>query len=91
MEDSDPDDGVANNLDNSIYINTDIDTEEYIDIDEIDFDKFSDTEVDADNDSNLKLDIFSVIDNRYFADNEKIRIIFWKYIVFYIIRSPISE
>jgi hypothetical protein len=83
--------GVASDSDNSTYINIDIDIEEYIDIDEIDFDRFSDTEIDTNNDSDLESDIFSVTDDRYFAGNEEIRIIFWKYIAFYIIRSPISK
>jgi hypothetical protein len=66
---------VASDLDDNIYININIDTEEYTDIDEIDFDKFSDIKIDMDNDSNLKSDIFSVTDNKYFINNEKIRII----------------
>jgi hypothetical protein len=75
MENRDPN-GVARDLDDSTYINTDMDIEEHTDIDEIDFDKFSDTKIDADNDLNLKLDISSVTDTKYFINNEKIRIIF---------------
>jgi hypothetical protein len=41
MADNDLSDGVASDSDNNIYINTDIDTEEYIDIDEIDSDKLA--------------------------------------------------
>jgi hypothetical protein len=76
IKNSDPSDGVTSDSDNNIYINTDIDIEEYIDTDEIDFDKFSDTEINANSDSDLKSDIFNIIDNKYFADNEKIRTIF---------------
>jgi hypothetical protein len=76
MKDSDPGDGVASDSDDNAYINIDIDTEEHIDTDEIDSDKFSDTKIDTNNNLNLKSDIFSVIDDEYFTDNEKIRIIF---------------
>jgi hypothetical protein len=67
---------VISDSNNSIYIDIDMGTEKHIDVNEIDFDKFNDTEIDTDNNSNLKLDIFSVTDNKYFIDNEKIRIIF---------------
>jgi hypothetical protein len=53
-----------------------MDIEEHIDINEIDFDKFNDTKIDANNNSNLKSDISNVIDDKYFINNEKIRIIF---------------
>jgi hypothetical protein len=67
---------VISDSNNNIYINIDMGTEKYIDINEIDFDKFSDTKIDTDNNLNLKLNIFSVIDNKYFINNQKIRIIF---------------
>jgi hypothetical protein len=76
IENSDLSDGVASDSDNNIYINTDIDTEEYIDINEIDSDKFKDIKINTNNNSGLKSDIFNVIDNEYFTDNEKIRIFF---------------
>jgi hypothetical protein len=75
MEDSDLNDGVTSDSNNSTYINTDIDIEEYTDTNEIDSDKFNNTKIDTNNDSDLKSDIFNVIDNKYFIDNEKIRII----------------
>jgi hypothetical protein len=68
MKDSDSSDGVASDSDNSTYIDTNIGTEEHIDIDEIDSDKFSD--------SGLESDVFSVTDDGYFIDNKEIRIIF---------------
>jgi hypothetical protein len=76
IENSDLSDDVISDSDNSIYINIDISTEEHIDINEINSDKFSDTEIDTNSDSNLKSDISNVIDNRYLINNEKIRIIF---------------
>jgi hypothetical protein len=53
-----------------------MDTEKHTDTNEIDSDKFNNTEIDTNNDSDLKSDTFSVTDNKYFANNEKIRIIF---------------
>jgi hypothetical protein len=73
IENSDLSDGVASDSDNNIYINININTEEYIDTNEIDFDKFSNTEIDKNNDLNLKSNIFSVIEDKYFVDNKKIR------------------
>jgi hypothetical protein len=69
-------DGVARDSDDSIYINININTEEHIDTNEIIFHKFSDTKIDTNNNSDLKSDIFNIIDNRYLAGNKEIRIIF---------------
>jgi hypothetical protein len=68
--------GVNSDSDDNIYINIDIDIEEHIDINEINSDKFNDTKIDTNNDSNLKLNIFNVTNNNYLTNNEKTRIIF---------------
>jgi hypothetical protein len=75
IKNSDPS-GVTSDSNNGTYININIGTEKYIDINEIDFDKFSDTKIDTNNNSNLESDISSVTDNKYLTDNKKIRIIF---------------
>jgi hypothetical protein len=90
MKSNDLSNNVANDLDNDAYYNINIGTEEDSDTDKIDFDGISDTEIDADNDLGLELDIFSVIDDRYFISKKEIRINFWRHIAFYIIRSPVS-
>jgi hypothetical protein len=69
-------DNMTNDLNNDIYYNTDISTEEDSDTDEIDSDKISDTEINANSDLDLKSDIFNVIDDKYLINEKEIRIIF---------------
>jgi hypothetical protein len=65
-------------------------SKEHTDTDEIGSRRFSDTEADADSDLGLESDASSVTDG-YLAGNEETLTILWRYIVFYIIRSPILE
>jgi hypothetical protein len=76
MEPNDLSDNRINDSDNDAYHDINIGTEKDSDIDKVNFDKISDTEIDADNDLGLKSNTFSVTDTRYFASNEKIEIIF---------------
>jgi hypothetical protein len=66
MEDSDLSDSVISNSDNNIYIDIDISAEENININKIDSDGFKDTEININNNLNLKSDIFSVTDKKFF-------------------------
>ena len=70
MEYNDLSDDMANDLNNDAYHDTNMDTEEDSDTDKVNFDKISDTEIDADSDLDLKSDIFSVTDNKYFTGKE---------------------
>jgi hypothetical protein len=89
MEPNDLSDDAVNDSDNDVYYDTDMGTEEDSDIDKVDSDGVSDTEIDADNDLGLESDASSVTDDGYFAGKEETGTIFWRYIVFYIIRSPV--
>jgi hypothetical protein len=69
------DNGISDS-ENEIYINIDRNSEKNTDINNFDSDNFDKMESDSDRDINIKLNIFSITDDRYLADNEKIRIIF---------------
>ena len=89
MEYNDLSDDVVNDLDDDAYYDMDMGIEDDSDIDEMDFDGVSDIRTDADSDLGLESDVFSVIDDGYFVGKEETRIIFWRHIAFYFIRSPI--
>jgi hypothetical protein len=76
MEFNDLSDNAANDSDNDVYYNIDISTEKDSDTDKMNFDGISDTKTDANNDLDLKSDIFNVTDDRYLVGKEKIGIIF---------------
>lgn len=89
MEYNDLSDNVANDSDNNAYYDTDMGIEKNSDTDKMDSDKVSDTETEMNSDFDLKSNTFNVTDNKYLAGKKKIRTIFWKYIIFYIVRSPV--
>lgn len=53
--------------------------------------RFNEAETDVDSDLDIESDTSSVTDDGYLAGEEETQTILWRYIAFYIIRSPVPR